>query len=265
MKKAKKIIGVIVIIWVFSILLVLGAMGGKGPFKFIFENKMKKMPGNTEKYHLENVETLSDSPLKGKNLLFLGSSVTYGSNSLGVSMADYIGKIDGCNVVKEAVSGTTLAASRKNSYVERLLKIDKNQQFDAIVVQLSTNDATQKIELGDISSSGSIDDFDTNTVLGAIEYIIAYCQDTWNCPVIFYTGTKYDSKNYEAMVDALQKIQEKWGIEIIDLWNDAEMNAVSEEDYALYMANEIHPTQAGYLLWWTPKFQKILYKTVDET
>ena len=33
------------------------------------------------------------------------------------------------------------------------------------------------------------------------------------------------------------------------------MNAVGAEDYALYMADGIHPTQAGYLLWWTPKFE----------
>ncbi len=52
-------------------------------------------------------------------------------------------------------------------------------------------------------------------------------------------------------------------IGVIDLWNDAEMNAVSEEDYALYMNDEVHPTQAGYLLWWVPKFQAYLYGLFD--
>lgn len=61
------------------------------------------------------------------------------------------------------------------------------------------------------------------------------------------------------MVEALLQLQEKWGITVIDLWNDPEMNAVSEEDYALYMNDSIHPTQAGYLTWWTPKFQQCLY------
>jgi len=41
---------------------------------------------------------------------------------------------------------------------------------------------------------------------------------------------------------------------VIDLWNNEEMNSVSQEDYKLYMFDKIHPTQAGYLKWWTPKF-----------
>ena len=62
------------------------------------------------------------------------------------------------------------------------------------------------------------------------------------------------------MVSALLELQKKWDIGVIDLWNDEDMNAVSEADYELYMNDKIHPTQAGYLLWWTPKFQEYLYE-----
>lgn len=34
--------------------------------------------GNAEKYDVKNVLPLENSPLNGKNILFLGSSVTYG-------------------------------------------------------------------------------------------------------------------------------------------------------------------------------------------
>lgn len=202
--------------------------------------------------------SIENSPLAGKKLLFLGSSVTYGSASLGVSMVDYIAILDNCDVTKEAVSGTTLAKTGSNTYVSRLLKVDPAQNFDAVICQLSTNDATQKIALGEISASTVLEDFDRNTVIGAIEYIIAYVKQTWNCPVIFYTGTKYDSKPYAAMVDALLRLQEKWDIGVIDLWNDSDMNAVSAADYEFYMNDPIHPTQAGYLKWWTPKFEAYL-------
>lgn len=37
--------------------------------------------------------------------------MTYGAAALGVSMADYIAKLDGYTVIKEAVSGTTLAGT----------------------------------------------------------------------------------------------------------------------------------------------------------
>ncbi len=54
-------------------------------------------------------------------------------------------------------------------------------------------------------------------------------------------------------------MQEKYEIGVIDLWNDAEMNHVSEEDYQLYTFDSIPPTQAGYLIQWTPKMEAYLY------
>lgn len=217
--------------------------------------------GNKDIYSVANVEAVSDSPLQGKTIIFLGSSVTYGSAAKGESFADFMKKRDGIIPVKEAVSGTVLvdeAVRNKKSYIERMKTIDPDIQADAFVCQLSTNDASMKKPLGEISASFDKDDFDTHTVAGAIEYIIAYARETWNCPVVFYTGTKYDSSAYEDMVDLLLRIQEKWGIEVLDLWNDAEMNAVSSADYKLYMVNGIHPSRAGYRDWWTPKFEAFL-------
>ena len=270
MKKRKVLKIVLIVLAVFVMLdgvvsiILAGSMGGFGPFKFLKDNKVKKAAGNAEQYHLENVETIESSPLSGKQILFLGSSVTEGACALDVSMADYIGKKDNCIVIKEAVSGTTLSTEKKNSYIERLNKVSKDKSIDMVVCQLSTNDASQKLELGKIIETTNIDEFKTDTVTGAIEYIIAYSRQTWNCPVIFYTGTKYDNKRYQEMLDALLDTQEKWGIGVIDLWNDPDMNAVSEEDYKLYMYDSIHPTQAGYLLWWTPKIEEYLYTVTKQ-
>ena len=101
-------------------------------------------------------------------------------------------------------------------------------------------------------------DFDTSTVAGAVEHIIVYAKQTWNCPVMFYTNPKYDSRQYEAMVELLQQIAGKWDITVIDMWNDVEFNVLTEEQRAFHMADGIHPTQAGYLEWWTPYIEKYL-------
>lgn len=174
-------------------------------------------------------------------------------------MADYIRILDQCGVVKEAQNGTTLADKGRFSYLSRLKKLDTTQHFDAVIVQLSTNDATQKLTLGTVSDSTDPSTFETSTIVGSMEAIIAYAAETWDCPVAFYTGTKYDSAEYQAMVDVLPTLQRKWGIGVIDLWHNAAMNAVSAEDYAFYMSDNVHPTQAGYLQWWTPVFQRYLY------
>lgn len=264
--KKKVIIIILVVVAILTIvqIFVLGYFGGMGPLGNLKEAKLRKHAGNANEYALENVTVLSESPLKGKNICFLGSSVTYGESSLQVSFAEYIAKRNECTFVKEAVSGTTLVDNGENSYIQRMMKhIDKNAEFDVFACQLSTNDAAKKLPMGEVSDSTNLEDFDTSTVIGAEEYIIAYVKQTWDCPVVFYTGTKYDSEQYGQMIDALYELQEKWGIGIIDLWNDSDMNAVSEEDYALYMVDEIHPSQAGYLKWWTPKMEEYLYSFIE--
>lgn len=64
-------------------------------------------------------------------------------------------------------------------------------------------------------------------------------------------------------MELLLEIQQKWGIGVIDLWNDPQMQTISVEDYALYMADGIHPTQAGHLLWWTPKLENYLIEYLN--
>lgn len=222
-----------------------------------------ELPGNAKRFHPENIQPHTESPLKGKTIIYLGSSVTYGSDSLGVSFVEYIDRLNGTTSVKEAVSGTTLVTkddASGSSYIPRMKTINPDIPADAFICQLSTNDATRHMPLGTISEGFELTDFDTETVAGAIEYIIAYAGKTWHCPVLFYTGTRFDCKEYGEMVKLLLEIQKKWNIGVIDLWNDVALNAISEKDYNLYMSNPIHPTQAGYLLWWTPAMEAYLYE-----
>ncbi|MBO7600071.1 MAG: SGNH/GDSL hydrolase family protein, partial [Lachnospiraceae bacterium] len=137
-----------------------------------------------------------------KKIIFLGSSVTYGSAAGGVSFADIICEKNGYEMVKEAVSGTTLTDDEEKSYVSRLKTIGADNA-DLFICQLSTNDAALKKPLGNISEGKDIDSFDVNTIAGAIEYIIAYALNKWGCPVAFYTGTKFDSELYAQMVSLL--------------------------------------------------------------
>ncbi|MDR1077151.1 MAG: SGNH/GDSL hydrolase family protein [Propionibacteriaceae bacterium] len=215
-------------------------------------------PGNAHAYAVSVTEPLPDSPLQGHRVLFLGSSVTQGHR--GESFVDYLARRDGLVVVKEAVGGTTLTDDSDQSYVARLHRLDPNQSFEAVVVQLSTNDASQHKPLGQPLGPGrDLASYDTTSVAGAIEHIIAYSRQTWDCPVIFYTGTKYGSADYERLVGLLLDIQAAWDIEVLDLWHDPAMNAVSSTDYDLYMMFDgIHPTRAGHKLWWTPVFETYL-------
>lgn len=251
--------GLVTAVWI----AFCGYQWSWGPFHFLHDVKTAKLPGNAEEYGPEHLRVSGNSPLAGKQIIFLGSSVTYGSAAKGVSFADYIAVRNECRITKEAVSGTTLVESGLNSYIMRLKKLNRDISVDLFVCQLSTNDASQKKPLGEISDTFEMETFDTSTVAGALEYIIAYAKGTWECPVAFYTNPVYDSGEYAAMVDLLQAISTKWEVTVIDLWNDADFNSITDEQRRLYMADAIHPTQAGYLEWWTPYMEEVLYEVIE--
>ncbi len=222
-------------------------------------------PGNADEFGVENTEVLPENELTGTRIAYLGSSVTLGMAAESDSFVEYIAKRNGTTYVKEAISGTTLVdeegynkekgghlQNKGLSYVKRMERMDKNEDFDLFVVQLSTNDATTKKPLGEISTSTDRTTFDTKTIIGAMEYIISYADETWEAPVAFYTGSYFESPEYTAMVDALYDLQDKYDITIIDMYTDKEFNNISAEKTALYMGDPIHPLQAGYRDWWTP-------------
>lgn len=241
-------------------LLVSGSLYGIPPFGGLRDARLKRLPENGEEYAIEHVEPLESSPLKGMNICFLGSSVTLGASSLGTSFADYLAKRNEFTYTKEAVSGTTLVDDKSNSYISRMMGLDANEEYDLFIVQLSTNDASQKKPLGEMRGKGA--EYDTHTVCGAIEYIISYVEETWNCPVVFYTNSYYENAAYAEMVSLLERIRQEYGIFVIDLYSDPAFNAISEEQRALYMEDKIHPTRAGYLDWWTPRMEQELYSFV---
>lgn len=215
----------------------------------------------------EAEETDPSDPLSGLNMIWLGSSVTYGAQARGhYSMVDAI-QDNHANTVceKYAISATTLVNESISSYVNRLKMIPKDRTPDLIVVQLSTNDATTGKEFGEIAEDFDMASFDDTTIAGAIETIIAYAKETFDCPVVFYSGSYCEKENYAEMVELLLQIQEKWGIGVIDLFNNEDMTAIyGSEQYESYMGDEVHPNRSGYVEWWTPVMEDYLSEYVTE-
>ena len=207
--------------------------------------------GNDKKYEEINVEI--NSPLKNKTILFLGSSVTEGATSERFSFVDILAKKHGISAIKEAVSGTTLVDNGENSYISRLKKYNKDAHFDAVVVQLSTNDAWQNSPL----LLKDAKDNPTTSIEGAILFIIDYIKKNWAVPVIFYTNPPFGNEKYDAMVNLLENIAKDKNIKLVNIYRDDKFNTLASEEKGLYMYDAIHPTKAGYLNW-LPKFENVL-------
>ena len=218
-----------------------------------------RISGNADDYKFSSIEPMENSPLKDKTICVLGSSVVFGAGSKEEAVGEFFAARFDCKLVKEAVSGTTLADNGSNSYVQRMLNnLDKDAQFDLFICQLSTNDASKNLPMGEISSSKELSAFDMTTTIGAMEYIICYAQKNWGCPVVFFTNSRFDDEHYGQLVAQLKQLQSKWSIGVLDLWSDDEFNNITDQQRELYMNDLIHPTKAGYRDWWGPEMEKQL-------
>lgn len=210
-------------------------------------------------------ETLGQKTIEQKpNLYFLGSSVTYGSANNGVSFVEKIQDELGYLCVKEAVSGTTLVDNGSNSYIQRMKNnILSSNRVDHLIVQLSTNDVTQNKPFGRISDSKDLSSFDTSTVLGAIEYIIAYAKQTWGAEVSFYTNPDFNNVTYKALISELYKVKNKWNIGVLDFYNYVDMPILETNVLNGYMSDAIHPNDSGYT-WMSKIFSEYLQNSLEK-
>lgn len=216
--------------------------------------------GNKGRYNPKFDIKKDNDHLKGKNIIFLGSSITYGTASKGISFVEYLNTEYEVKGIKAAMFGTSLAGRDANSYVNRLRKLNfVNTKIDAVVCQLSTNDSRFDYKIGDISQSFNLENFNINTTVGAIEYIIKYIQIKWDCPIIFYTSIRGNDSTYKHLITQLYKLNRKWHKYIIDIFNNVEINKLAKADKEM-MAYDSHPTKKGYRYLYTP----IIVKQLDE-
>lgn len=243
--------------------------------------------GNADAYSVANTFTLPIRPLENKTIFWLGSSETRGAYSVNnEAVPEYLAKRQNATSVKSGVDGATVFfddtitndgnRTSTHSFVTRIKSFDTSAAPDALVVCVSTNDAKEmyysgKNRLGSVTGADktALSDFDTSTTLGALEYIICYAKETWNCPVILHTSTSAgglnewfftagQKANYENIVNALGALETKWDVTVLDLYGDTEMNNVSDTLFGNYMHDPVHPLRLGYLKWWTPKFEACL-------
>ena len=251
---------------------------------------------NHSDFFVDKVQRVKDSPLAGKTIYWLGSSVTYGANSGGEAMAEFLAAKTGAVCKKDAVSGTTIFDDNltentgAKSYTRRLTnstQFDKAAQVDAFICQISTNDAINSR----LSKRGVITDdsvmekemFNRKTTLGGVEYIISYVYETWDCPIYFYSGSYFGDNgsgeartngdpsgtNYAKLIDDVKAVVAKWqdlGVEVdvIDMFNDKDFNSAVSDKYYKWCTNDpIHRKRAGYLNWWMPYFEQYLIVKLD--
>lgn len=205
-------------------------------------------------------KVMSHHPLYGKTIYHLGSSISYGYASGGVSFADQIATLTGSKCVKQTVSGTTLVSSNDNSYVQRFANFSFADKPAFLVLQLSTNDFAQNKPLGSVTGAA----IETETVCGAIEYIISQTKKRspntqvviYTCPIKSGWGAR---SSYAGFVNnQLKQIQKTWDIIVVDLFNAKTVDTMS------WMSDDIHPNGYEYANHFTPAMINAMVAALGE-
>ena len=202
-------------------------------------------PGNRKRFSPSLLEEDPSSPLKGKRMLFLGSSVTRGYGSLGEGFPECFIWRDGALPTKEAVDGTTLANKDGRSYLSRLRR-HEGERFDHMLVQLSTNDAWQGLPLGDKDSQ------DTGTTFGSLNEILRIGSSLSKALPIVWSNPYFENGPYREMVRIAKEIAAEERCLFLNLYEDPLVNSIGMGERRLFLLDEIHPTRAGYRDWLFP-------------
>ncbi|MGN0458716.1 MAG: hypothetical protein ACI4IL_07085 [Eubacterium sp.] len=189
-------------------------------------------------------------------VIFLGTDFTVGTKS----KESFTDQLEQQEIIRPAVfakKGIKMVDDgKKNNYISLLKSIPTKHAAPAMLMcELSYYDAKKDSRLGKLSDGYNLEDFDTSTVIGAMEYIICYSQETWGCPVTFYTCYYNDSNSYKKMVDALYEVAEKWSIDVIDFYSPMDTR-ISLQNKKKYLADKLNPTKEGYENIFTPKFKE---------
>lgn len=272
-----------------AILAILIVVGASTVQQLVTVTGLKNV-GNSEKYDPENLPLKTDSPIIGKELLWVGSSVFQGFGAGNTSPATIIDAMDGTISTIEIKGGTFIASIGANvpgssvdpssSYINRLRdnhNIETDPHYDLVVVQLSTNDAKGACEIGEVGNSFT--DFDETTTMGALQAIIVYAKETWGARTLVIGGSYFENEMtltggqdaglYQEMIEKCHQLDEKWGddFSFLDLWhNDAMYEGVETggELWRTYMSDAIHPTKRGYAEWWGPYIEAKLYEMLAD-
>lgn len=202
--------------------------------------------------------------LYGKSIYSDGDSIADGAGSNGVSYAHLLRDKYNMTLTDESVGGTTIAVQdgRTDSIYERITSMSGD--YDYILFEGGTNDVSLSIRLGEITD-GVNAEFDTTTVLGALEGICQFLNTTYfDAQKLFIFVNKRVDVTFNKTNETFAKMKEvlkKWGIPYIDIGNVTNLgnwNSTVAGDYFASETDRLHPSLKAYKKFYLPYIEKAL-------
>ncbi len=211
----------------------------------------------------EQIETTG--PWTGTNGVFVGDSITYGTNCEGSTYWELLGEalgfenVTGLGVPGSCISGTSDYGANNSPLIDRY---DEIPEADLISIFMGTND------YGHDTPLGTIDDETDVSFYGALNVIIPALLEKYpNSTIVFITPLHrygfginsatgetytYDTElngaghTLEDYVNAIKEVCEKYSVDVIDLYELSDLDPSIDTTRELYMEDGLHLNSAGH-------------------
>ena len=206
-------------------------------------------------------------PWAGKNVTFVGDSITAGTNCDGKTYWELLQEnLELGSVETMAIPGSCISATSDygNEYEPLINRFNDVPESDLITIFMGTND------YGHDTPLGTIDDITDVSFYGALNVIVPALQEKYpEAKIVFITPLHrygfginsatgethtFDSVSngagptLEDYVNAIKAVCEKYNVSVIDLFNELELDPSAEETREYYMQDGLHPNAAGHRL-----------------
>ncbi len=200
--------------------------------------------------------------LKGKKIVFLGDSITYGAGTSDLTCKIYwqvLQQLSGAQCIGYGIGGHRIARQQTPEEGDRVPFADRVDTMDAdadiVVVFGGTNDFGH----GD-AAFGTMDDRTLDTFCGAVHVLCLKLLERYpDAQLVFMTPTHrcnendgpynlYGTRraaNLEGYVNAIQQIAGYYGIPVLDLFRTSGIQPNVPLIRERYMPDGLHPNDAG--------------------
>ena len=198
----------------------------------------------------EEEEDVSGTNIYKKSALFTGDSISWGSDRR--AWAARIGEKYEMTYVNASVSGASVSTTRIYRMIEQLEE-NKAGSFDYVIMHGPTNDAWDEVDVGTLSESFDVTDYDVSTYAGALEELFYYARKYFpDAQLGYIINFRFSSslnnglRDMSAYVEMAKKICCKWSVPYLDLYNNEELTVALKVGTTVYLPDNVHPNAAGY-------------------
>jgi len=198
----------------------------------------------------EEEEDVSGTNIYGKSALFTGDSISWGSDQR--AWAARIGEKYAMTYVNASVSGASVSTTRVYRMIEQL-EANKTGSFDYVIMHGPTNDAWDEVNVGTLSESYNVANYDVATYAGALEELFYYARKYFpDAQLGYIINFRFSStlnnglSDMSAYVEMAKQVCNKWSVPYLDLYNNEELTAALKVGTTVYLPDNVHPNAAGY-------------------